>query len=271
MSGVDTSGWDAVAHVWIAYIDTADTASFAFRWDSSSNGYFVSITQGPASGTGLVELYRSVAGTPSLVDSAAADIRAFPTPATGTLTAVAGSLLVDGETFTLPDGVGQTGVFEFDDDGSVTPGNILVPFDATMTADQVAVAVESAIENNTIGLRIGASFAGSGVVDLTHHLETVEGNQTTAETVANAGFTLTDMAGAIGPEGVRLDVQTFPTINPTALDIKVVVDGVHLFTWSDSSPHPVGHNRMVTVGANVADIIYHEVVPLTGQDVRTLP
>jgi hypothetical protein len=272
MTGVDTSGWDAAAHVWIAYIDTADTASFAFRWnDTTDDGYFVSITQGPATGTGLVELWRSIAGVPASVASAAADIRGFPAPATGTLTAVAGAALFDGETFTLPDGVGQTGVFEFDDDGAVTPGNIAVPFDATMSADQVAVAVETAINNNTIGLRIGASFAGAGVVDLTHDLETVLGNQATSESVVAAGFSLTNMAGAVGPEGMRLDVQTFPTLPGPGLDIKVVVDGVHAFTYNDASPIGVGRNGMVTVGANVADFLYHEVVPLTGQDIRTLP
>ncbi|MGN6106844.1 MAG: hypothetical protein ACTHU0_17175, partial [Kofleriaceae bacterium] len=64
--------------------------------------------------------------------------------ATGTITPVAGSALVDGETFTLSDGV-LGHVFELDSNGSVAGGHVPVAFTAGDTPSQVRDAIAAAI------------------------------------------------------------------------------------------------------------------------------
>jgi hypothetical protein len=80
-------------------------------------------------------------------------------PATGSITAIAGSLIADGETFTLADGINLPTVFEFDKNSSVTPGNVPVPITNAMTAAQVAQAILSAINGVGAGLQVTASFS----------------------------------------------------------------------------------------------------------------
>ena len=60
--------------------------------------------------------------------------------------AVAGSLLTDGQTFTVSDAT-KTFTFELDSNGKVTTGNIAVPFSSTSTAGQVATAITAAINS----------------------------------------------------------------------------------------------------------------------------
>jgi hypothetical protein len=113
--------------------------------------------------------------------------------ATGSITTVVGSLLVDGETFTLDDGVNPPVVFEFDNNSIITPGNVPVVFTALDTADQVRNFIVFAVNGSTVG--ITASIGGSGLVDLVNDLPGLGGNVTITETVANAGFLVTGMSG----------------------------------------------------------------------------
>ncbi len=80
-------------------------------------------------------------------------------PATGTIKAIAGSLITDGETFTLSDGVNPSVVFEFDKDSSVTPGNVAVGITDLDTAEDVAEAILDAIDGVGATLQIDASFS----------------------------------------------------------------------------------------------------------------
>lgn len=82
-------------------------------------------------------------------------------PSVGSITAIAGSLISDGETFTLGDGIHPAVVFEFDKDSVVTPGNVAVPITDTMTAAQVARAILDAINSVGTTLRVTASFSVS--------------------------------------------------------------------------------------------------------------
>lgn len=82
------------------------------------------------------------------------------TPPIGSIVAIAGSLVADGETFTLDDGTGNpTKTFEFDKDATVTAGNVTVAITDAMTDGQVAQAIVDAI--NSVGslLTITAAFA----------------------------------------------------------------------------------------------------------------
>lgn len=117
--------------------------------------------------------------------------------ATGSITVPAGggAALVDGETFTLNDGVNPATVFEFDSGGGVGVGRVAVPFTGGDTQATVRGAIVTAIQGVGAGLRISASPGGAGVVNLAADRCLVAGNVAITDTVADAGFLVVGMAG----------------------------------------------------------------------------
>ena len=116
--------------------------------------------------------------------------------AAGQITVVAGAALIDGETFTLNDGINAPVVFEFNDDATVTPGNVAVGFTGGSTTAQVRDAMITAI-NDVIGtLLITASNGGAAIVTLVNDGKLASGNTTISDTVADAGFIPVNFAGA---------------------------------------------------------------------------
>lgn len=124
----------------------------------------------------------------------------------GTLTAIAGNLLVDGETFTISDGINTPIVFEFDSNGAVTPGNVPVVFTPADTAAVVMASMTTAINTHRASLagevpaagpllpfRVSARNDGVSVVTVTHVICGPVGNQTITDTVANVGFVVAGM------------------------------------------------------------------------------
>lgn len=106
------------------------------------------------------------------------------------ITAVAGASLVDGETFTVDDGLSThtPTIFEFDSNGSVSGGNVPVAFTSGFTAAQVATAMRTAI--NSIGSSLSAQAATTiGEVVPLESSTTNELPILVTDTVANAGFT----------------------------------------------------------------------------------
>lgn len=122
------------------------------------------------------------------------------TVATGTITAVAGSALVDGETVTIDDGLHAPRVFELDSDASVTAPNIAVTFTAGDAADVVAASLATAISG--AGMYLTVSSTGAQI-DLTTTVEIAGGLQSRAisETVADSGFVVAGLAGGENAEG----------------------------------------------------------------------
>lgn len=119
--------------------------------------------------------------------------------ATGTIT-VGNITILDGETFTIDDGVNTPVVFEFDNNGSVGGGNTPVTIGAASvtilnTVDEFKDAIIAAINGVGAGLAITATDSGTGVVGLVNDEAGPQGNATITETVANAGFVVTGMAG----------------------------------------------------------------------------
>jgi hypothetical protein len=114
--------------------------------------------------------------------------------ATGSITTVAEASLVDGETFTLDDGTTSV-TFEFDLAGGdgVAGGNVAVVLGGAATADDVRDAIILAITGSALG--ITAADGGAATVDLTNDTVGTVGNTTSAETVANGTFAVTDMTG----------------------------------------------------------------------------
>ena len=94
----------------------------------------------------------------SNADAGVDGVTSTSTAATGTITCVAGVSLVDGETFTINDGVNAAVVFEFDSNGIVTPGRVGVTFTGAYTAGQVRDAVIAAINGVGATLAITASI-----------------------------------------------------------------------------------------------------------------
>lgn len=164
--------------------------------------------------------------------------------ATGTITAVAGANLVDGETFTLNDGINTPTVFEFDSGGGVTGGNVAVTFTGGDSAATVAAAIQGAINGVGSTLLITASSGGGAVTNLTHDRGGTVGNRAITDTVADAGFTTTGMSGGAG-------------------DIKVLSQAS-----SETPTEAAAVNAGTAVGAVVAtlsaDVGQHSLVEVTG-------
>jgi cysteine-rich repeat protein len=121
--------------------------------------------------------------------------------ATGWILAVDGASLVDGETFTLDDGMGTVVTFEFDlaSDG-VGNGNTAINVSASDPAASVANKIRVAIMSSA--LQIDA-VTTNNLVSLVNQHQSRLGNKPIIETVSNADFLVTGMEG--GAAGDCLD------------------------------------------------------------------
>ena len=124
-------------------------------------------------------------------------IRPRAIPATGTITTIAAASLVDGETFTLHD-ANRPWVYELDTNGVIvsdTPGRVRVDISGGLSADGVRDAIIAAV--NLTNSDLIATNNGAASVALRNKRPGVRGNQRSLETVANAGFILTDLTGGL--------------------------------------------------------------------------
>ena len=153
-----------------------------------------------------------------------------PVAATGSITTVTGALLIDGETFTVNDGVNPSTVFEFDSGGGVTPPNVAVPFTGGDTADQVRDAIIAAVNGVGAGLLITASIGGAGLVTLTNDSVGYH-NVLITETVAAGGFAVSGMAGGTGsvsPDSVEVRFYSIAAGAP--------ISTANPYTWEAGQP-----------------------------------
>lgn len=116
--------------------------------------------------------------------------------ATGFINTIPAADFVEGETFTINDGVNPATVFEFDTDASVAGSNVAVDISAAVTADDVKLAIISAI-NGVALLAVTASNGGTGRVFLQHDQVGVTGNNLITELVADADFVVSGMSGGL--------------------------------------------------------------------------
>jgi len=168
----------------ISVAETGQVRSGLKNWPlvSGTERIFVSLERGSSTsvGVGFIE-DTTRAWTPS-----AASV--------GNITVVTGAQLIDGEKVTLIDALGTTKSFEFDSNGSVTAGNIPVTFTAGYTATQVRDALINAIIG-VASFYITPSAGGAALVSLVQDFHGVSGNTPIVETVADAGFTVTNFNG----------------------------------------------------------------------------
>lgn len=144
-----------------------------------------------------------------------------PVAASGTINTVAGSALVDTETFTLDDGVNAPVVFEFDSGGGAT--GVPVPFTGGDTATDIRDAIVTAI-NGAASLDITASPGGPTQVLLVNDAVGTAGNVVITDTVADAGFTTTGMAGGVDPGPERTVLYLTDNLTTPTKYISVALD-----------------------------------------------
>ena len=130
-----------------------------------------------------------------------------PTRATGIITPTTGSNLIDGETFTMDDGIHPSAVFEFDIGGTgVALGNIPVPLPSGAFTAQVAAVIRAVINNVGLRLLVTATSSGNNQVTVTHDLPGFVGNTFLTEQVGNGTF-----AASVTQPGSSADCPTAPT------------------------------------------------------------
>lgn len=139
------------------------------------------------------------------------------------INAVPGSALVDAQTFTLNDGVTAT-VFEFDDNATVTPGRIAVPFTSGDTESEVAQAIFTAINGSGSGFVAGAVHGP--VVPVTN--TDIHKSVLISDTVADFQFTSRSSNGALAltfPDPQVGDtitvVETTPNIGSVVINARI--------------------------------------------------
>jgi len=171
--------------------------------------------------------------------------------ATGSITVVGGASLVDGETFTISDGVNTPTTFEFDSNSSVTAGHVAVTFTNGDSATTVRDAVIAAINGVGAGLAVTASNGGSAKVSLVNDVVGTAGNQPITETVANSGFVAIGMTGGNGQISVPI---TAGDRSPTQIvaDINTVIDATAPF--AGTAPNNLA--AFAQIGGSTGDVFF---------------
>jgi cysteine-rich repeat protein len=139
----------------------------------------------------------SVCGTCNAACSAAQPA----TAATGTITAVQATSFLNGESFTLADGIHPPTVFEFNATTVSVAGHVLVTTQggSTINAAKMAMRIVAAINGVGGALFVTATVNASNASQalLTNDNLGVIGNLPIIENVAAAGFVVTGMAGGV--------------------------------------------------------------------------
>jgi hypothetical protein len=190
-AAANTAG--TVASSITAAVNSSAVAVTAFG-DGSAAVQLVNDNVGSAGNQAIAEAVSSpefrASGMSGGTDSATV---AEPSAATGMIVTVPGAALVDGETFTINDGAGELTTFEFDSNGSVTPGNAAVTFAAANTAGTVASSITAAVNSSAVA--VTAFGDGSAAVQLVNDNVGSAGNQAIAEAVASPEFRASGMSG----------------------------------------------------------------------------
>ena len=202
--------------------------------------------------------------------------------ATGTLTTNAGGSVVDGDTFTIDDGVNTPVVFEFDSNASVVESATLrqvvfaggdsadVIRDTIITAITGATALDVSAANGgaatvsltntrtgTLGniaiVQSAASLAGiagmssgaDAIMTFTNSVGGTAGNVTIIETVTDAAFAFTGMAGGLATHNHRIFGMTEAgaATEPNQVEVvfysNLIGDPISLanpYTWTADDP-----------------------------------
>jgi hypothetical protein len=148
----------------------------------------------------------------------------------GTITAIAANSITNNEGFTLTDTLGNAVVFKFSkDSGAVTGQNATVSITTGQTADQVAAAIQAVVN-------AWATFVATvnlSVVTVTQAIPGADGNTTSADTVVNTGFVVTNLSsGSDSPAAgvyhydVELQAPSTENVNTVVLSTITLLDEI---------------------------------------------
>lgn len=178
----------------------------------------------------------------------------FPagSPAVGGILAIPQASIIDGETFTLDDGINIPTTFEFD---TVPDGvfglNVPVNISAAVTAIDVATAMVSAINGvgGTLNLNAANNAGASSTVEITNGANGTQGNVTSwVDTVADVGFLIQE------PEG-GIDSSLYTTINPgRGLFDEIALDAIPLDLLCSDVSYPQIIQTVTAISAVQVDI-----------------
>jgi hypothetical protein len=191
----------------------------------------IDIAAGNAADADTVDIDASAVGGPAVTLTFVLE-----TAATGSITTVAGGSLLDTETFTIGDGITSV-TFEFDSGGGVTPPNVAVPFTGADSADTVRDSIITAITGSV--LAITPAIGGAGLVSLVNNNVGSAGNVPITDSVANVGFVVSGMSGAVGADADD-EVAVGSTIDDSATNLAARVNLAANGLTSYLSATPVG-------------------------------
>jgi hypothetical protein len=244
-------------------------------------------------GSGLVYFDRAVNPSSATVtdtywriQQTGADYGTLLTVGGGSLQYSQGSVTVsasvnDGSTFSIDDGFNGSQVYEFDTNGLSGVGNLLVSIAGMTTQDEFGQALANAINANP-NLRIDATYAGSGVIQLKHQIACNigdaasllgGGNAADMAFTGGAGVVGTQMTGGNGTQRVLYEAPAAPPPGSDYVTLWCEIDDPAYFTtvrksyklWWGTKPTgvtvlPATHSMLVNTTlqfsaevANVAD------------------
>lgn len=161
----------------------------------------------------------------------------------GSITVVAGASLVDGETFTIDDGVNPALTFEFDSNGVAT--GIPIPFSGVSTDAEVQAATISAINTAPALLLKAEAVSGStSKIRLVPNSSTAPGEVVLSETVTSGSFSVAPTVASTAGLWTG-DVSGAGSVNYSSGAVSIPVTGF--------VPH-LGANVLITYTADSWDL-----------------
>lgn len=159
--------------------------------------------------------------------------------ASGSITATTFANLVDGETFTLNDGVNTPTIFEIDKlANGAAGGHVAIDISAAVSAADVAALIITAINARDDSLLITATSGGGAVVELEHVNTGEVGNQTLTETVTHVAFVITNMTGGEDDEAMTI---TDDGVGNLTGDVDPAYATTETFDGTDIEPNTINY------------------------------
>lgn len=159
-----------------------------------------------------------------IIDSSALHYLEAIGKSVGTIVVASGSLIVDGETFTISDGTNAPVTFEFDSNSSVTQSPTLrsIVYTSLFTVSQIRDAVIKAVLD-TPTLYIYAKPIGLNV-DLVNEVSGIHGNVPITHTMSSPLFQVTGMSGGTTQAGSKVigRSKAGSSVPPNSVDVDLL-------------------------------------------------
>ncbi|HEX8439736.1 MAG TPA: hypothetical protein VF697_31870, partial [Archangium sp.] len=123
--------------------------------------------------------------------------RKEPKPATGSIIALPGKDIKDGDELTISDGKLSL-TFEFNTGAITKPGNVAIDINSSDDPDEVADAIRQAIQWESSRFAIRVPSVSWNVVELKNDKSGISGNVLITESVSKEGFKVNGMSGGSG-------------------------------------------------------------------------